>query len=70
MLFGIKRHICAFMQYGDGATGREIYRLAHDLVEQGGCRVCGSVRTGYPADEGGILTYNVVSKGACEDGLC
>lgn len=71
---GIKSHVCAFMQgKPEGASGMDILRLAHYIIEHG-CRKCGSVPWNFPQANdirNGQLTYNIVSSKTCDpDGLC
>ncbi|MCJ1466811.1 hypothetical protein MMC07_005431 [Pseudocyphellaria aurata] len=62
-------HVCAFVQKEGGAPGSSIRNLAQFIPDHG-CQTCGSVPYLYPEGYGGNLTYNVVSDGACRDGLC
>lgn len=66
--FGFKSHICAFLQEVDAAKGSTILRLAHFIPEF--CRICGDVPFYYPEGTGGTLRFDVVSSGACPNGLC
>ncbi|MCJ1464053.1 hypothetical protein MMC07_002664 [Pseudocyphellaria aurata] len=71
-LLGFHSHICAFLQKTNGAPGATI-RDVSAWITGHGCRVCGSVPIGYPDDDNvdnGMLTYNIVSSGACRTGLC
>lgn len=68
-----RSQICAFLQNtGDkGASGADVKRLA-PLIGDHGCKVCGSVPTGYPGSndvKDGELTFNYVSK-ICGNGIC
>lgn len=70
---GFSGHICVFLQRTNGASGEDIHRLARTLVEYGRCNACGSVPYRYPQDNNvghGMLTFNYVAAGFCDDRLC
>jgi hypothetical protein len=51
-------NICAFLQNSNGANAGTLCTLAGDIVSHG-CKVCGSVPTGYPGSNGKQLLVNM-----------